>query len=172
MGENTKPNFENFQLQKVKLLKNGGLSVHYDVVELIDGATFVNRYTVDNNIDVHDDLKHLFSTLRVYVAQAIGMDEIFKDQETSKMQEHLDKIKVTDVAISGKGDNVGVVISSILSTLGNLATKITTPRLKLKGEITGEDPMLAGLVTILQQEVYAYLFEGKKAKMELFGSEE
>lgn len=165
MGENTKPNFADFQLQKVKLLKNGGLSVHYDVVELIDGATFVNRYAVDNNIDIHDDLKHLFSTLRVYVAKVIGMDEIF--QETSKMQEYIDKIKVTDVAISGKGDNAGVAIYAILT---NLATKIITPRLKLKGGIAGEE--LAGAVTTLRREVYAYLFEGKKAKMELFGSEE
>ena len=56
----TAPAEQNFALNKVKMIKDGGLDVHYEVTEAIDGASYTNKFHVESAKDVHPDLINLF----------------------------------------------------------------------------------------------------------------
>ena len=40
------PTKEKFSLSKVKLLKDGGLDVHYEVTEVVGNESYTNKYHV------------------------------------------------------------------------------------------------------------------------------
>ena len=44
------PSEKSFALSKVKTVKDGGLSVHYEVTETIGNETYVNKYHVGKHV--------------------------------------------------------------------------------------------------------------------------
>ena len=85
--------------------------------------------------------------------------------------EILDDIEVKGVTLSGKGENVGVVLSGLFKVGDCKDTAINTPRLKFIDDKFGFEGELENIVFCIENEVYAFLFEGKKAQLELFGAD-
>lgn len=180
-----KPTENNFSLEKVKLVNNGGICAHYDVTEVVGGASYTNHYVVDNGMDVHPDLAALFEDLRPIVARVFNINSFLsfvEDKENkipAKIQEQarafagelLDCIEVRGVSFSGKDDNVGVVITAVYKTANGLKTCINTPRIKMATISFGFEEELEEIVGKIEREVYAYLFDGKQAQMSLFGAD-
>ena len=54
---------------------------------------------------------------------------------------------------------------------GGLKATVISPRLKYNEEIFGFEHELETVLTELQKEIYAYLFQGKKAELEVFGND-
>ena len=181
----TKPNPKDFQLEKVKLVNNGGICAHYDVTEVVGGTSYTNHYVVDNGMDVHPDLAGLFEDLRPIVARVFNINSFLSFIEDpankipAKIQEQargfagelLNNIEVRGVSFSGKDDNVGVVITAVYTTANGLKTCINTPRLKMATISFGFEEELEEIVGKIEREVYAYLFDGKQAQMSLFGAD-
>lgn len=175
----------NFALEKVKLVPDGGLEATYVVTEVKGEAAYVNNYHVKNAMDVHPDLKGLFNDLRPIVARVFGItsflsfvedkdNKIAKDiQEKARdfADELLGNIEVRGVSYSGKDDNVGVVITAIYTTSNGLKTCINTPRLKMATISFGFEEELETIVGKIEREVYQYLFAGKQAQLSLFGAD-
>lgn len=179
-----KPTENNFALEKVKLVNNGGICAHYDVTEVVGGMSYTNHYVVDNGMDVHPDLAHLFEDLRPIVARVFNINSFLsfiEDSEnkvSAKVQEKargfagelLNNIEVRGVSFSGKDDNVGVVITAVYKTANGLKTCINTPRIKMATISFGFEEELEEIVGKIEREVYAYLFDGKQAQLSLFGA--
>lgn len=181
----TKPNPKDFQLEKVKLVNNGGICAHYDVTKVVGGTSYTNHYVVDNGMDVHPDLAGLFEDLRPIVARVFNINSFLSFVEDpankipAKIQEQargfagelLNNIEVRGVSFSGKDDNVGVVITAVYTTANGLKTCINTPRIKMATISFGFEEELEEIVGKIEREVYAYLFDGKQAQLSLFGAD-
>lgn len=179
------PTKEKFSLSKVKLLKDGGLDVHYEVTEVVGNESYTNKYHVLSAKDIHPDLRHLFNDLRPIMGRIFNITSFLSMVETSDFKatkkqselsrdfadEMLKNIEVRGVSFSGQDDNVGVVLTGLFTVSNNQKTAINSPRLKFNTETFGFEEELEAIVADIENEVYAFLFKGKKAQLELFGAD-
>lgn len=88
-----------------------------------------------------------------------------KQSELSRdfADEMLKNIEVRGVSFSGQDDNVGVVLTGLFTVSNNQKTAINSPRLKFNTETFGFEEELEAIVADIENEVYAFLFKGKKA---------
>lgn len=181
--KNVVPKKSSFELSKVKFLKGGGLDVHYNVTEVIDDESYTNKYHVESAKDVHPDLIELFVRIKPILARVFNITSFLTcistdDFKANKMQkeiaedfakEMMNNIEVRGISLSGKDDNVGVIITGLFTTYNNQKTCINSPRIRLSVESLGFEEELEEIVTEIEEEVYDFLFKGKKAQLELFG---
>lgn len=179
------PSEKAFALSKVKTLKGGGLDVHYEVTETIGNESYTNKYHVESAKDMHPDLRKCFDRLRPIMGRIFNITSFLSMVETydfkaNKNQkevarnfadEMLKNIEVRGVSYSGQDDNVGVVITGLFTVSNNQKTAINSPRLKFNTETFGFEEELEAIVADIENEVYAFLFKGKKAQLELFGAD-
>lgn len=178
------PSEKAFALSKVKTLKDGGLDVHYEVTETIGNERYTNKYHVESAKDIHPDLRDCFDRLRPIMGRIFNITSFLSMVETSDFKatkkqselsrdfadEMLKNIEVRGVSFSGQDDNVGVVLTGLF-TVNNQKTAINSPRLKFNTETFGFEEELEAIVADIENEVYAFLFKGKKAQLELFGAD-
>lgn len=179
------PTKEKFSLSKVKLLKDGGLDVHYEVTEVVGNESYTNKYHVESAKDIHPDLRDCFDRLRPIMGRIFNITSFLSMVETSDFKatkkqselsrdfadEMLKNIEVRGVSFSGQDDNVGVVLTGLFTVSNNQKTAINSPRLKFNTETFGFEEELEEIVADIENEVYAFLFKGKKAQLELFGAD-
>lgn len=179
------PTKEKFSLSKVKLLKDGGLDVHYEVTEVVGNENYTNKYHVESAKDIHPDLRDCFDRLRPIMGRIFNITSFLSMVETpdfkaTKKQSELSRdfademlknIEVRGVSLSGQDDNVGVVLTGLLIVSNNQKTAINSPRLKFNTETFGFEEELEEIAADIENEVYAFLFKGKKAQLELFGAD-
>lgn len=178
------PTENQFALSKVKVVKDGGLVVHYEVNEVIGEESYTNKFMIESAKDVHPDLKDLFLRLRPILGRIfnitsfLSMVEIKDFKATDKQKEFsrnfagemLKNIEVKGVSFSGSDENVGVVLTGLFTVSNNQKTAINSPRLKFNNEVFGFENELEEIVGDIETEVYAFLFKGKKANLDLFES--
>lgn len=179
------PTKEKFSLSKVKLLKDGGLDVHYEVTEVVGNESYTNKYHVESAKDIHPDLRDCFDRLRPIMGRIFNITSFLSMVETSDFKatkkqselsrdfadEMLKNIEVRGVSFSGQDDNVGVVLTGLFTVSNNQKTVINSPRLKFNTETFGFEEELEEIAADIENEVYAFLFKGKKAQLELFGAD-
>lgn len=179
------PSEKAFALSKVKTLKDGGLDVHYEVTETIGNESYTNKYHVESAKDIHPDLWDCFERLRPIMGRIFNITSFLSMVETSDFKatkkqselsrdfadEMLKNIEVRGVSFSGQDDNVGVVLTGLFAVSNNQKTAINSPRLKFNTETFGFEEELEAIVSDIENEVYAFLFKGKKAQLELFGAD-
>lgn len=179
------PNKNAFSLVKVKLLKDGGLSAQYEVVETIGTESYTNDFKIESPKDIHPDLRECFDRLRPIMARIFNVTSFLsllegKDFGASKSQteaarnfadEILKNIEIRGISYSGAGDNVGVAITGLLFVANNQKVAINSPHIKFTSITFGFEEELEEIAADIENEVYAFLFEGKKAQAELFGAD-
>lgn len=179
------PTKEKFSLSKVKLLKDGGLDVHFEVTEVVGNESYTNKYHVLSAKDIHPDLRKLFKDLcpimgRVFNITSFKSMIVTPDFKATKKQieiadsfanECLGNIEVRGVSLSGQDDNVGVVLTGLFTVSNNQKTAINTPRMKYAVETFGFEEELENIVCDIENEVYEFLFGWKRAQMDLFGAD-
>lgn len=178
------PSEKSFALSKVKTLKDGGLDVHYEVTETIGNESYTNKYHVESAKDIHPDLRECFDRLRPIMGRIFNITSFLSMVETDDFKanknqkevarnfadEMLKNIEVRGVSYSGQ-DNVGVVLTGLFTVSNNQKTAINSPRLKFNTETFGFEEELEEIVSDIENEVYEFLFKGKKAQLELFGAD-
>lgn len=176
------PSESSFALSKVKLLKDGGLDVHYEVTEVVGSESYTNKYHVESAKDIHPDLRVLFDSLRPILGRIFWVTSFIKMIESDEFKSNknqkevansfadmmLKNIEVRGISLSGKDDNVGVVLTGLLTVANNQKTAINSPRIKFNTESFGFEEELENIVSDIEREVYAFLFKNKKAQLELF----
>ena len=179
------PSERAFALSKVKTLKDGGLDVHYEVTETIGNESYTNKYHVESAKDIHPDLRDCFDRLCPIMGRIFNITSFLSMVETSDFKatkkqselsrdfadEMLKNIEVRGVSFSGQDDNVGVVLTGLFTVSNNQKTAINSPRLKFNTETFGFEEELEEIVSDIENEVYEFLFKGKKAQLELFGAD-
>lgn len=179
------PSKKAFALEKVKLLKDGGLSAQYEVVETIGTESYTNHFEMESAKDIHPDLRYCFDKLRPIMARIFNVTSFLtliegQDFKATKAQteaarsfadEMLKNIEIRGISYSGTGENVGVVITGLFTVSNNQKSAINSPRLKFSTITFGFEEELEQIAADIENEVYAFLFEGKKAQTELFGAD-
>lgn len=179
------PSEKAFALSKVKTLKNGGLDVHYEVTETIGNESYTNKYHVKSAKDIHPDLRGCFKRLRPIMGRIFNITSFLSLVETSDFKatkeqnelsrdytdEMLKNIEVRGVSFSGQDDNVGVVLTGLFAVSNDQKTAINSPRLEFNAKTFGFEKELEEIAADIETEVYAFLFKGKKAQLELFGAD-
>lgn len=179
------PTEKAFALSKVKKLKGVGLDVHYEVIETVGNESYTNKYHVESAKDIHSDLRNCFDRLRPIMGRIFNITSFLSMVETSDFKatkkqselsrdfadEMLKNIEVRGVSFSGQDDNVGVVLTGLFTVSNNQKTAINSPRLKFNTETFGFEEELEEIAADIENEVYAFLFKGKKAQLELFGAD-
>ena len=179
------PNEKNFALSKVKVVNDGGLDVHFEVTETIGNESYTNKYHVESAKDIHPDLRGCFKELRPIMGRIFNLTSFLsmietddfkankKQNETARnfADELLQKIEVRGISLSGHDDNVGVVVTGLLEVLAGQKTCINSPRVKFANINYGFEEELEDIISRIETEVYAFLFKGKKAQLELFGAD-
>lgn len=179
------PSEKNFSLSKVKLIKDGGVDVHYDVTETVDTETYINKYHVECTKEQHPDLTNCFKAIRPIMARLynvtsfktlLATEEFNATKEQKAIAddfaaEAMQNIEMRGVSFSGDGENAGVVLTGLFEFSNGQKTAINSPRLKFACESFGFEEELEDICRQLEVEVYAYLFKGKKAQLELFGED-
>lgn len=167
---------ENFKLCSVKVQKGGGLSLTYEINEIIGEEVYNDKETVESSKIPSPDLTTLLASLKPSVAQVYGYQDIRDVASGAKVEkdvnaeynEILRKIDVTGISLSGTKDNAGLIITATLKARSNQKMSINTHRLRYVDNNYGFETDLEAIVNTVSDECYAYLFEGKKAQLELF----
>lgn len=176
------PNKDSFELLKVKITKSG-LDVHYELTEVVGSEAYTNRYHVESEQEIHPDLRKGFKDLEPIMGRILGLTsflsmmeaEPFKATKSQTEQARgfadnlMGRLEVRGISLSGSGDNRGVVISGQLSVDNGQQTAVNSPRMKFGYVAFGFEEELERIVTLIEDEVYESLFNGKKAQLELFG---
>lgn len=179
------PSEQSFKFSKVQLKDNGCIKVNYEICENVGGIEYTNKYKIESTKEIHPDMKHLFACLIDVLADTCNVyrfeDAIYlpkfkatEEQKTIAKEETeaaTEGITVKSVTLSGEDDNAGCIISGEMEVKHGLRATVITPRLKYNEEIFGFEHELGDVLTALQREIYAYLFQGKKAELEVFGND-
>lgn len=179
------PTEKAFSLNKVKMIKDGGLDIHFEVSEVVGSESYVNKYHITSAKDIHPDLRDLFYNLRPIMGRVFNITSFLSMVESKEFkatksqtdasrnfaQECLQNIEVRGLALSGQDDNVGVVLTGLYTVANNQKTAINSPRIKLSASSFGFEEELESIIGDIEREVYAFLFKGKKAEMEIFGAD-
>lgn len=179
------PTEQQFAVSKVKLAKNGGVTILYEVTEVIADESYTNKFLVESAKDLHPDFKQCFENLRPIIGRIFLLTSFqslidapdfkatpkMKELAKAYKDELLSNVEARSISLSGKDDNVGVVISGLLTTGNNKKTAINSPLLKFNPEVYGFEDELEEICGQIEREAYEFLFKGKKAQLDLFGAE-
>lgn len=172
---------KDFTLSKVKLLPKGGIQAEYQVMQVVGEEETVIDRSETSSRDVHPDLLGLFESLRAIVARVLNITAFLSltdgiglnESQVQSLRDYAElltkNIDVRGVSWSGTDENEGVVITAVLETPNGLKTCVNTPRIKLGQVSFGFEEELSKIVSEIDSEVYAYLFQGKQAQLSLFG---
>lgn len=180
------PSEQSFKLSKVQLKDNGCIKVNYEISESVGSLEYTNKYKIESTKEIHQDMKIVFSCLVDVLAETCNVYrlvdivclpkfEVTKEQRVitrEELEETIRGMTVKSVTLSGKDDNVGCIISGEMKVKQGLKVTLITPRLKCNEEIFGFEHELGTALMSLQKEIYAYLFQGKQAELEVFGADE
>lgn len=177
--ERRKPKFEQFKLEKVKLLKTAGLSVEYGIDEAFGNEVYHNKSNYSSDKEPHPDLTVIFKKFRPIVARILHLtdytDFVVRNEGNDEQVkaanaidgENVQKIRINGISLHGSNENEGCKILALYNP-DNYQCLAINPTVKFNAETYGFEPTVVELVDGLKKEVYAYLFDDKKAQMELF----
>ncbi len=152
-----------FELKSFKL-EAAGADCKYNIIETDDdGARTEQEFHTKIARPVHLDLINLFEKdLTAVVADIFDNTEI-----TASLQLGNVRIVPDGIAFAGKNDNVGIAITGYYQTrFGKVRFKI--PRVKYLTSDSDACVKLTAFADKIVNEVHAYLFENKVAKLETF----
>lgn len=176
------PSENAFALSKVKTIPGGGLDVHFEVEEACGAEVYRENYHLSSSKEIHPDLKSLFDQLKPIMARVYHLSffrslletpdfkATKKQQELAEeaFKEVLGKLDVTGISLSGKDNNVGVVLTGTFTADSNQKMAINSHRMKFSDTRYGFEEEMEAIIGKIETEVYAFLFENKRAQLELF----
>lgn len=176
------PSEKAFALSKVKVISGGGLDVHFEVEEACGAEVYRENYHLSSSKEIHPDLKKLFDQLKPIMARVYHLSffrslietpdfkATKKQQELAEeaFKEVLAKLDVTGISLSGKDNNVGVVLTGTFKADSNQKMAINSHRMRFADERYGFEEEMERIIGEIESEVYQFLFKGKKCQMELF----
>jgi len=185
---------ENWTLTKVKKMKNGGIEGSFSNTKMEKGITNAEEWNFKNTENPHPDLTERMDQLKVYLTKCYGMDSVVilsnskgltagAEQSFKKVknlvdgayQQILNKIDINGLSISGTKeddkDNRSVVIIGTQLMENGSKCAINSPKIKLSLNTFSFEDELEEIVDAIEDEVAAYIYEGKKAQLDMFGGE-
>lgn len=129
---------KNFEIVKVQITLSE-IKIEYKETMEVEGVEVETRHKYEAVNDAHADFVNAVDNLADVMRQEIG-----------------EKIVCSGVAVSGRGDSRGVVLSGVIGVMDN-GVRFTTK--KLNFNVTSGMEIAANEV---EQQAYEYLFSGKR----------
>lgn len=163
MNLQKKPDYEVFELVEMKSKDRGSVNIKAGAL-ISDGAdSYEIPYSGHFPIIPHPDLTDKMDELKKYLLMFFGYDTLFSLVPKDK-QGAVDELKrstrVIGCRIYGKDKKKLVIFGSIFGA------DVKTGSMDLENEKWGAD--LYELFQKIEREIYSYIFENKKAQLELF----
>lgn len=171
----------NFTLDSVKKLKNGGLTISFETNEQVGDEIYNDKDMKESAKQPHPDLTNLLKELVPTVATVFGYTKLRGTvKSNAKVEAELEEnyqgiianLEVTGVSLSGTGNNKGVIITATMKAETNQKMALNTHRIRFNESRYGFEEELESLCLDIQTECHEYLFNGKKAQLELFDAPE
>lgn len=176
---------ENFSMDKLKILKGGGVESDTTIEMSIDGSFMEITRNQKTPVVPHPDLENLVRDMKEKLLISAGFMDMrtivnSKEFNATKLQKDavekaIDILKgkttVTAVHVSGQDQNEGAIISGKIQAANGSNIAINSPRMRFKSQVFGFEEDLEGATAAIEGELYQYLHEGKKAQLEVFGEE-
>lgn len=176
------PSEKAFNLCKVKVVSGGGLDVTFEVEEAIGAEVYRENYHLASSKEIHPDLQKLFDRLKPIMARVYHLSFFrslletpdFKATKKQKelaeeaFKEVIAKLTVIGVALSGKDDNIGVILTGTFTADSNQKMAINSHRMKFSDTRYGFEEEMEEIIGEIEREVYSFLFKNKKAQLTLF----
>lgn len=172
---------DNFELKRVKFLNNG-LEVDYNDCRLVDGEETKTFHKVKCPEYPHRDLGIAANELRSYIVELMGImnfrnitylsDLAKQDKELSRQFDEYFETLATRIAISEivyDPEKNTIVFKYIFTGVDLSRLKMQTSKIMLDGEGLKFEIALQEDFEALKDEIFKYLFENKRAQLELFG---
>lgn len=167
----------NFKLNKVKLIKNGGLDIHYVAITTDeDGSVSEERTHTEKTATPLTSLTDCFRAAQEYVAsvynidfmrQVVSQDKVPFEREHAELVETtyklniLENLHVYGFTKSGRKKNVGCVISAKFKSPAGYVMAMNTHNIKFNSSAYGFEQELEELWAKLEHEVYNYVILNK-----------
>ena len=176
------PEFKDFALDKVKLIKNGGLEAWGKIIERDENTTEESEFHLKKPADVHPDLSDCINKLKPILARVLhlttfrnltslkdfGATNEQKELAENAYKEILNKIRISGFSLSGQDENIAIIITGTFTSDSKMVMAINSHRIKYSGTIYGFEEELEQIVDDAIHEVYHYLYEKKRAQLDLF----
>ena len=186
---------KNVTLHKVKTLNGGGLEATYRELIREDNTEHIDEHSKKSPVDPHPDLTDQLEELKTILARCYNINTIdllrtspnLDQQEKEAFEivaslidkmalESMKKITVTGVNITGEKaegtDKRAIVITGKLYQANGSQIAMNSPRIKMNQDQFGFEDQVATIIEKLEEEVRAYIFDGKKAQLDLFDDQE
>lgn len=181
-----KINISQFNLEKVKLIKDGGLSVQWEQTQMKGALPYIDKEHKTSTKDPHPHLVTKINALKPFLAKLWRYDDMQiiagskqfdasanqKDAAERAYVEQLKDIEITGLITRGEGEKLAVNIIGKRRMYQNIFQAMNSPRIQINQKLYGFENDLEDLVSEIKQEVYEYLFEDKCANPTLFGEDE
>ena len=164
-----------FDLQKVKLDKNEVLVDFIKVDSNEDGGKTKTPVSMKPPYQVHPDLASALSSMKETVLKDFGYNKLLDaskgdDKVIEAWNELICNTTVTGVALGGSDQLRGAVITAKIKT--DTGTRgVSTKRIVFSSDKLGYEKKIEETIKTVTSEVYKYLFEGKRAQLELFDTD-
>lgn len=174
--------YENFTLKKAVIGKES-IDCTFEEIRVVDGQSKTVNHKITSNIPPHPDMIKLRDTLRDYLIKAYHLNtgydlaiKYLKGQQKEKANDALldmyNLIEVTGISIGGDEQLRGVVISGKIESNNGFKCAMNTPRIVFSSEKLGYEEDVEHQIDLIDIELYKYLFENKKAQLDLFDNDE
>lgn len=177
---------DNFELNKCKLLKTGGIESDTDFTVATDGSFNKINRTEKNPITAHPDLENAIRGLKDFLliscGYMIGRTVVNSaDFKATKAQKEAiekqiaiftDKTNVTGISISGEDKTEGVIIMGKIKAENGSNIAINSPRMRFGVTTYGFEEELQKECDLITDEVYEYLYNSKKAQLDILPGDE
>lgn len=168
-----------FDLKKFKLDKDSMIVEFEEVRQTNDGQVKI-PHSMNPPFQPHPDLLDLLSRMKSYVLKQYDYNQLYMQrneeskEDQSKLKEawqELNKnLTVSGFSISGSDQLKGAVITAKLKTESGTRA-MPTGRIVFSSDKLGYEKEVEVLTDELKTEVYACLFENKRAQLDLFQDE-
>lgn len=185
------PNRDQFQVQKIKVLKDGGIEITHTIA-VTDGSVTATESRTHTSPNIpHPDFIDSIRSLNDMLCKSVGMFDFqtvlnsdMHEQEERRaaktlnpivekfIKHRLSMVQVNGISLSGEGKNEGVIISGKFTTPNNAAIAINSPRIIFERDAFKFENELLELCNRIVDEAYEYSYEGKKAQVSLLDNEE
>lgn len=156
-----------FELKKLKIEKDKLL---VDFVEARQGDKGLVKvvHSVDAPFVAHPDLINTLDKMTLYVAQQYGYHKLTNEHNDEEYKDMLNRISVYGLSVSGSEQLKGAVINGKIKLEDEGTRALPTGRIVFSSEKLGYEQEVKQLVELVEQEVYACLFQNKRAQLDLF----
>ena len=176
---------EQFTLKKVKRIKDGGLEINYEVVETVGQETYHDEGNKKSTKEPHPDLIAIIKSLATEVGQILKLNTVSlvvkekKFKAGAEQKDYADKaktnmyntVRINGVSMTGTGDNRGCKVLAIYQP-DTMQALVVNPQIRFNAEVYGFEADVEEKLEALEKECFAYLFEDKKAQLEVFDDEQ